>query len=215
VTKAAAVVGRIVEQPGGKLPGPLAAVTSSVSTVTRMAYRAMRIKPLARHAWVAGTLAIVIGLVTATSTIGWLSAAGAALAGAGALLTALAMGKEGWRLGGRAVVLVVGLLLAMTGWMSGPVHHRLFSWLEKTAVPGLDKHPVRWALLVAFLLLPAVVTAWQLVVALRRRTATAVGASGADRTGQAPTAIPVQRGPKEPVSPGSGGAPSGAPTPGR
>jgi hypothetical protein len=171
VTKAVAVAGRVVERPAGKLPGPFATATSTISTASRVAYRAMRVPALAQRVSLVGTGAVAVGVVAATSTIGWIATGGALLAIAGALVLGLGLGVKEWRLAGRVVFVVLGGLLAIAGWMHGAVHDRVFGWLEKTALPGLDAHPARWALVVVFLLLPPLVTAWQLGAGLRHRLA--------------------------------------------
>lgn len=63
------------------------------------------------------------------------------------------------------VALAAGGALIVAGFIPF-IRDHLFSWLEKTAMPTLAKHPALWAILVAFLLLPPV---WTIAEMIRRR----------------------------------------------
>jgi patatin-related protein len=162
VTRAAAVSIKAVGA-SKALPLFLRPVVAGARTVTSLAYRVACSGPAARYPAFAGLGLVALGVLASTSTINVLSAAGLAALLAGLLLIAV---------GTRRIVPVLAIIAvaagaALTGAAYIPfVRARLFSWLEKTAVPSLAKHPAEWAILVLFVLLPPL---WTIAIIIKRR----------------------------------------------
>lgn len=160
LTQAAAVSVNLVDQ--GRAVRSLRPVLTGARTTTMLAYRAVRVGPVARYPLLVGLGLVALGALASTSTLSLLSVFGLGAVLAGILLIALGAGRQIGRVAA-AVALGAGVVIATAGFMPA-VRDHLFPWLEKTALPGLAKHPVWWAIVVVLLLLPPV---WTLAGVLR------------------------------------------------
>jgi predicted acylesterase/phospholipase RssA len=161
LTQAAAVSVNLVDQ--GRAVRSLRPVLTGAHTATMLAYRAVRVGPVARYPLLVGLGLVAVGVLASTSTLSLLSVFGLGAVLAGILLVAVGAGRQIGRVAA-AVALGAGVVIAAAGFMPA-ARDRLFPWLEKTALPDLAKHPVWWAIVVVLLLLPPV---WTLAGLLRR-----------------------------------------------
>ena len=168
VTRAAAVSVRAVDA-GKALPAFLRPALAGARTVTLLAYRVTCVGPAARYPLFAGLSLIALGVLASTSTINVLSAAGLAAVLAGLLLVAVGAARR-ILLALAVVAVAAGAALAAADYIPELRGH-LFSWLEKTAIPGLAKHPAEWAILVLFVLLPPLWTIGVIIHRMPRRAA--------------------------------------------
>jgi predicted acylesterase/phospholipase RssA len=155
MTKSAAVIVMTMDQ-GRAARGSLRPLLSGMRTATMLAYRAARVGPVARFPVLAGLAVVAAGALASTSTLSVVStvALGVVLTGT-VLIAAGAARRIGLVLA--TIVLVAGVALAAGGVIPA-VRERLFPWLKNDAVPFLAKHPVSWAIVVVFLLLPPIFT---------------------------------------------------------
>lgn len=151
VTQAAAVAVKTADM-GAAMPKFLRPVFASARTVTSLAYRVTKVGPAARYPLFAGLGLIVLGILTSTSTVSLLSAAGLAAVLAGLLLVAVGAARR-MLLALAIVAVAAGVALAAASYIPVLRDH-LFPWLEKTVVPRFANHPAEWAIFVVFLLLP-------------------------------------------------------------
>jgi predicted acylesterase/phospholipase RssA len=161
ITQAAAVAVSAVNQ-GRAARSFLRPTLAGAHTATMLAFNAAKVGTVARYPMLAGLGLAATGALASTSTLSVISAAGLGAVLAGMLL--VAAGAVRW-IGPviAAIALVAGAALAAGGFIP-VVRDHLFPWLGKTAVPGLAKHPVLWAIVVAFLLLPPVWTIARLLL---------------------------------------------------
>ena len=155
MTKAAAVTVMTVDQ-GRAARSSLRPLLSGTRTATMLAYRAAGVGPVARFPVLAGLAVVAAGALASTSTLNVVSTIGLGVVLAGMVLVAAGAAR---RIGlvVATIALVAGAALAAGGVIPG-VRERLFPWLKDDAVPFLAKHPVFWAIVVVFLLLPPVFT---------------------------------------------------------
>jgi hypothetical protein len=178
MTKAAAVTVMTVDQ-GRAARGSLRPLLSGTRTVTMLAYRAARMGPVARFPILFGLGVVAAGGLASTSTLSVVSTVGLGAVLAGMVLVAAGAARRiGLVLA--TVALVAGVVLAAGGVIPA-VRERLFPWLSDGAVPFLAKHPVFWAIMVVFLLLPPVFTVAGFVKPLlhRARRRVTPGTAGA------------------------------------
>ena len=155
MTKAAAVTVMTLDQ-GRAARSSLRPLLSGTRTATMLAYRAAGVGPVARFPVLAGLAVVAAGVLASTSTLSVVSTIGLGVVLAGMVLVAAGAARRiGLALA--TVALVAGVALAAGGVIPA-VRDRLFPWLKNDAVPFLAKHPVFWAIVVVFLLLPPVFT---------------------------------------------------------
>jgi predicted acylesterase/phospholipase RssA len=155
MTKAAAVTVMTVDQ-GRAARSSLRPLLSGTRTATMLAYRAARVGPVARFPVLAGLAVLAAGALASTSTLSAVSTLGLGLVLAGMVLVAAGAARR-ISLVVATIALVAGVALAAGGVIPA-VRERLFPWLKNDAVPFLAQHPVLWAIVVLFLLLPPVFT---------------------------------------------------------
>ena len=186
LTQAAAVGVNLVDQ--GRAVRSLRPVLTGAHTATMLAYRAVRVGPVARYPLLAGLGLVAVGALASTSTLGLLSVLGLGAVLAGILLIAAGAGRQIGRVAA-AIALGAGVVIAAAGFMPA-ARDRLFPWLERAALPDLAKHPVLWAIVVVLLLLPPV---WTLADLLRRAVTRQRGGRGL------PPGLPRRRPPRRPA----------------
>src|SRR6266567_29757 len=166
VTRTAAVSVKTIDM-GKALPSFLRPVLASARAVTSLAYRVTSVGPPAQYPLLAGLALIAVGVLASTSTITVISGAGLVAVLAGLLLVAVGAARR--------IVLALAILAVAAGAALAAAAYipvlrdHLFPWLEKTAVPSLAKHPVQWAILVAFVLLPPLWTIAAIAARMTRR----------------------------------------------
>jgi patatin-related protein len=154
-----------------KPPVSLAPAISTARTATATAYLATREThgDGKRLIWL-GLLALGIGIASMFVAVPLVGAAGLLVLLVGAILLGVGLWRRAIPVVGLIVTLGI-ILIAAAPWLPF-LHDRLFSWLERTALPFIDQHPWTWTALFLFVLVPPV---WMLVgaIAQRRRAAPA------------------------------------------
>jgi patatin-related protein len=152
-----------------KPPVSLAPAISTARTATATAYLATRETKGdgKRLAWL-GLLALGIGIASMFVSVPLVGAAGLVLLLAGAILLGVGLWRRVTPIAGLVVALAV-ILLAAAPWLPF-LHDRLFSWLERTALPFIEQHAWIWTALFLLVLVPPV---WMVVdkIPWRRRAA--------------------------------------------
>lgn len=150
-----------------KPPASLRPTFATARTITRGAYVALdKIGGERPRALLAGAGFLVVGVLAALTSIGWLEAAGLAAIGVAALLLALSLTRGVKAFAG--MVVVIALLVLAFAPLIDLVWSHVTSWLEKTAIPGMHDHPWIWPVVLFVLLLPPLTLAADVV---RGRTA--------------------------------------------
>jgi patatin-related protein len=168
-----------------KPPVSLAPAISTARTATATAYLATREThgDGKRLVWL-GLLAVGIGIASMFVSVPLVGAAGLVLLLVGATLLGVGLWRRAIPIAGLIVALVI-ILLAAAPWLPF-LHDRLFSWLERTALPFIEHHAWIWTALFLFVLVPPV---WMLIGAITRRRQTA---PAPQRAGPDPRPSPVQ-----------------------
>jgi patatin-related protein len=152
-----------------KPPVSLTPAISTARTATATAYLATREThgDGKRLVWF-GLLALGIGIASMFVAVPLVGAFGLVALLVGAILLGVGLWRRAIPVAGLIVALVI-LLVAAAPWLPF-MHDRLFSWLERTALPFIDHHAWIWTALFLFVLVPPV---WMLVegIARRRRAA--------------------------------------------
>jgi patatin-related protein len=169
-----------------KPPVSLAPAISTARTATATAYMATRETSGdgRRLVWL-GLLAVGVGIASMFVSVPLVGAAGLVTLLVGAILLGVGLWRRAIPVAGLVVALVI-VLLAAAPWLPF-LHDRLFSWLERTALPFIERHPWTWTALFLFVLVPPV---WMLIgeIARRRRGA----APAPQRPGPVAGPAPVQ-----------------------
>jgi patatin-related protein len=153
-----------------KPPVSLAPAISTARTATSTAYLATRETggDGKRLVWF-GLLALGIGVASMFVSVPLVGAFGLITLLVGAILLGVGLWRRAIPVAGLVVTLAV-ILLAAAPWLPF-LHDRLFSWLERSALPFIERHPWTWTALFLFVLVPPV---WMLIgeITRRRRRAT-------------------------------------------
>ncbi len=161
-----------------KPPVSLTPAISTARTATTTAYLATREThgDGKRLVWF-GLLALGIGVASMFVSVPLVGAFGLVVLLVGAILLGVGLWRRAIPVAGLVVALVI-ILLAAAPWLPF-LHDRLFSWLERTALPFIEHHAWIWTALFLFVLIPPV---WMLVgaIARRRRVAPAPQDAGPD-----------------------------------
>jgi patatin-related protein len=163
-----------------KPPVSLAPAISTARTATATAYLATREThgDGKRLVWF-GLLALGIGIASMFVAVPFVGAAGVLMVLVGAILLGVGLWRRAIPVAGLIGALGI-ILIAAAPWLPF-LHDRLFSWLERTALPFIEQHAWTWTALFLFVLIPPV---WMLVgaIAQRRRIAPAPQRAGPDET---------------------------------
>jgi patatin-related protein len=153
-----------------KPPVSLAPAISTARTATATAYLATREThgDGKRLVWF-GLLALGIGIASMFVAVPLVGAFGLVALLVGAILLGVGLWRRAIPIAGLIVALVI-VLVAAAPWLPF-LHDRLFSWLELTALPFIERHPWTWTALFLLVLVPPV---WMLIggITRRRRRAT-------------------------------------------
>ncbi|XUL93988.1 patatin-like protein [Streptomyces galilaeus] len=133
----------------------------TLSRALRLAHAVLRPDWIARRPAVWGLVALVLGMVVATSPLTLFSALGLLLMLVGVILLVAAVSISRLTFGmGAVLVLAVAVLTAAAA--IPLVANHLFPWLRDQMIPYLRGHAWAWAALVVVLLLPSVRTLFDL-----------------------------------------------------
>lgn len=197
-TQALAVATEAATATSGKPPAPLAAATSLARTVTTAAYLVTKVTAGGARAltWL-GLLALGVGIASMFVSIPIVGTVGLAVVLTGAVLLGVGLQRRALYVAGLVAAIAL-ILIAAAPWIPY-LHHHLFSWLEKTALPGMDHHAWIWTALFLLVLLPP---AWMIAgqfARLRRKPA-------GQAAKETPAEIADQR---DSGTPGTDGTPGG------
>jgi hypothetical protein len=171
-----------------KPPVSLTPAISTARTATATAYLATREThgDGKRLVWF-GLLALGIGIASMFVSVPLIGAFGLVAVLVGAIMLGVGLWRRAIPVAGLVVALVI-ILVAAAPWLPF-LHDRLFSWLERTALPFIEHHAWIWTALFLFVLVPPV---WMLIgeIARRRRAA-----PDPQRAGPDPRPLPVQPSP--------------------
>lgn len=165
VTQALAVATEAATATSGKPPATLAPSISMARTVTTAAYLVTKDTAGGAKAliWL-GLLALGVGIASMFVSIPIVGTVGLAVLLTGAILLGIGLWRRSLYAAGLVVAIAVAFIAAAP-WLPY-LHHHLFSWLENTAVPYMDKHAWIWTALFLFVLLPPV---WMIAGEFTRR----------------------------------------------
>ena len=165
VTQALAVATQAGTATSGKPPATLAPAISTARTVTTAAYLVTKGTGGGAKAliWL-GLLALGVGIASMFVTIPIVGAAGLAVLFTGAILLGVGLWRRSLYVAGLVIALAI-VLIAAAPWLPY-LHHYLFSWLARTALPFMDHHPWVWTALFLLVLMPPL---WMLAGEFSRR----------------------------------------------